>query len=88
MKTAFVMIFLLLAGPGLLWTGIQSLRRGQWRDGVPLLEIAIDHAAGVEPPPRTTWDHRFALSHTIFCVIFGAFFSLCLATGLISTFSE
>lgn len=88
MKTAFVMIFLLIAGPGFLFMGVQSLRGGWWRESVPLLEAAIDRAAGIDPPPRTAWDRRFAFGQAIMLTIFGAFFSLCLAAVLISTFSE
>ena len=88
MKALFGLFVLVVIGPGFLWLGIQSLRRGWWRESVPLLEVVIDRAAGLEPPPRTTWDRRFALFQAILFTIFGAFFSLCLVAVLISTFSE
>lgn len=88
MKALFGLFVLIVTGPGFLWLGIQSLRRGWWRESVPLLEVVIDRAAGIEPPPRTALDRRFAVAQAILFTVFGAFFSLCLATFLISTFSE
>ncbi|MHA6768499.1 hypothetical protein [Sphingobium ummariense] len=88
MKTLFLVAFMLVAGPYFFWTGIQSLRHGWWRESAPLLEVVIDRTTGVELPPRTAWDRRFALTQAVLNILFGAFFSLCLVAALISTFSE
>lgn len=88
MKTAFAIFFLLFTGPFFLWTGVMSLRRGWWRESVPLLEVAIDRAAGVEPPPRTRWDRRFAFFQALMATVFGAFFSLVLVALLFSLLVE
>ncbi len=52
-----MLLFLILAGPGLLWAGIVSLRRGYWRDSVPLLEVVIDRAAGLETHNHAAFEH-------------------------------
>ncbi len=88
MNSIGAMIFLIAAGPGFLWMGIASLRRGYWRESVPLLEVVIDRAAGIEPPPRNKWDRRFALFQAWMFVIIGAVFSLFLVVVLISFVSE
>lgn len=88
MTIAFLILFLLLAGPYFLWIGVQSLRRGWWRESVPLLEIVIDRAAGIEPPARTAWDRRFALAQAILFTVLGTFFSLVLLAVLFSILSE
>ncbi|MPT47762.1 MAG: hypothetical protein E2598_04970 [Sphingobium sp.] len=88
MKDILGVLVLLISGPFFLWIGVQSLRHRRWRDSVPLLEAMIDHAAGLEPPPRNIWDRRFAFAQAILFTIFGAFFTLCLAAILISTFAE
>ena len=81
-------LFLLIAGPGFLWLGICSLRTRAWRDGVPALELMIDRAAGVEPPPRNAWDRRFSLFNAWMFVVFGTFFSLVGLAVLYSSFAS
>ena len=72
-------LFLLLAGPEALTLGVLSLRRGWWRESVPLLEVMIDQIAGIDPPPRNRWDRIFARAQAWMFVVFGSFFSVCLA---------
>ena len=79
---------LILTGPGLLLLGIRTLRHRIWQDGVPLAELLIDRAAGIEPPPRTAWDRRFAHCQAWMLVVFGTFFTLCLAAATFSLLSE
>ena len=86
MRVGFTLLFLVFTGPGLLWIGIQSLRRGWWRESVPLLEAVIDQIAGIEPPARNSWDRRLAFAQAILFTIFGIFFSLCLAAVLFTFF--
>lgn len=88
MSGVVTLIFLALAGPGLLWAGVMSLRRGYWRDSVPLLEVVIDRAAGTEPPARTAWDQRFAYAQAWVHIIIGAAFSAFLIIVLLSFLSE
>ena len=77
MKLVVAAAFPVITGPGFLFPGFRSLRRAAWRDGVPAAELLIDRLAGVEPPPRTAWDRRFALSNTAMLIMFGSFFSIC-----------
>lgn len=84
MKDFGVFVFLLIAGPGLLTLGIKSLRHGWWRESVPLLEVVIDRVAGTELPPRNRWDRGFARVQAWMFVVFGTFFSVCLAAVLFS----
>ncbi|PCD04141.1 hypothetical protein COC42_07525 [Sphingomonas spermidinifaciens] len=77
-----------VVGPGLLTLGIWTLVRRQWYDGVPLAEVLIDRAAGIEPPQRTASDRAFARFHAWASVVFGSFFTLCLCAVLFSSFSE
>ncbi len=83
-----MLLFLILAGPGLLWAGIVSLRRGYWRDSVPLLEVVIDRAAGLDPPPRTAWDQRFAYAQAWLHIAIGTVFSVFFAIILLSFLPE
>ena len=76
MKTAVILLCLILAGPGLLWLGIHNLRTRAWHDGVPLVEAAIDRAAGVEPPERNDADRRFARFQAWLLTLFGTLFTL------------
>lgn len=87
-KALFAALFLLLAGPGLLWAGVQSLRCGYWRDSVPLLEVILDRIGGAEPPPRNIWDRRFAYAQAWFHIVIGSVFSLFLTLILFSFFPE
>ncbi len=86
--TIVSLISLIAAGPGLLALGIWTLRRRSWYEGVPLAEMLIDRATGVQPPPRTTTDRRFARANAWMCVVFGTFFTLCLAAAVFSLLSE
>lgn len=86
MKLLGAILFLVIAGPGFLALGIRNLRSGVWRDGIPAIELAIHRGAGTEPPPRNTWDRRFALFNAWAMVLFGLFFSLGLFAVLYSTF--
>lgn len=81
-------LFLFLAGPGFLLFGIRNLRTRAWHDGVPAAELLIDSAIGAEPPSRNATDRRFSLFNAWMMVIFGAFFSLCLAAVVISQFAQ
>ncbi|PXA84973.1 hypothetical protein DMC47_38615 [Nostoc sp. 3335mG] len=87
MKIAFGILLLAVMGPGFLTTGIWTLRSRAWRDGVPLLELAIDRAIGEEPPERTTWDRRFARFNAWAQIILGSFFTVCLVAVLFTQFA-
>ena len=86
MKDLGTILFLLLAGPGFLYLGIRSVRTQAWRESAPALEVLIDRAVGVDVPPRTAWDRRFARFQAWMFVAFGSFFSLCLAAVLFTLF--
>lgn len=86
MKDAVLILFLFVAGPGFLALGIWNFRTRAWRDGGPAIELAIDRAAGIEPPPRNATDRRFGFFNALMLVLFGAFFSLVLAAVLYSQF--
>jgi hypothetical protein len=88
MKAFAAILFLAVAGPGFLMLGIQNLRSGLWRDGVPAIELAVHRAAGTTPPPRNTWDRCFARINASAMVLFGAFFTCCLLAVLVSTLTS
>ena len=79
-------LVLLVLGPGWFSFSAFSLWRGWWREGVPLAEVLVDRAVGAEPPPRTAWDRRLALLHTLVGIIGGMVFTACLLAVLYSFF--
>ena len=83
-KDVGAFLFLLFAGPGLLTLGVTSLRHGWWRESVPLLEVVIDRAAGIDSPPRNRWDRWLARVQAWMFVVIGSAFSLGLVAVLIS----
>lgn len=88
MRDFGLVLLLTLLGPLFLLMGIASLRRGWWRESIPLAEALLDGAAGIQPPPRTAGDRRFNLFQAVASIVLGSFFTLCLAAVLISLFSE
>jgi hypothetical protein len=87
MKPIIGALLLTVMGPGFLAMGIWTLRSRAWRDGVPLLELAIDRAIGEEPPKRTRWDRHFARFNAWAQIIFGSFFTVCLVAVLFTQFA-
>jgi hypothetical protein len=87
MKIAAAILLLTVMGPGFAILGIWTLRSRSWRDGVPLLELAIDRVIGEEPPERTRCDRRFARFNAWAQIIFGSFFTACLVTVLFIQFA-
>ncbi len=77
MSDVLVILGLVLFGPGLLIYVGFLLRRNRWRESVPLIEVAIDRAVGVQPPVRSRVDHFFTLAQLLAISFFGL-----VATGL------
>jgi hypothetical protein len=68
---------LIVFGPGLLTYVVWLVRSNRWRDAVPMIEVAIDKAAGVEVPPRNRVDNGFMLFQLVMMTIVGV-----IVTGL------
>ena len=77
---------LLIFGPGFFALGVWSLRTKAWRESVPLAEVLVDRIAGAEPPPRNTWDRRFALLQAWLFTVFGALAMLGFAALVIADY--
>jgi hypothetical protein len=86
MRDVVAFLSLVLAGPGFLLLGIRNLRRGAWRDGVPVAELLVYRALEGEPRPRTRWDRRFAFCQAVMMILFGLFFSLALLAIVLTLF--
>ncbi|WP_287979912.1 hypothetical protein [Sphingomonas sp.] len=88
MKTIFVILLLTAMGPIMMALGIASIRKQHWRESIPLAELLIDRAAGIDPPPRNRWDQGFARVQAWLNTILGAFFTLCLVAAIVSIILE
>ena len=71
MSEAFATLLLIAFGPGLLTYVGFLVRRNRWRDAAPALEVVIDKAVGIEPPPRNRTDHAFMIFQLVMMMFVG-----------------